>query len=394
VNVRLHDFGYSGLTAATVPSALFREAFLYWRISGEIVSSRLAEAAVENRTAAADCEAASETVARRLAGWTGCDPADVFLFPSGMNAVFALHRFLRSVGRSGPSVQLGFPYVDTLEIQKRFGREVAFFGDCGSQCLEGLTGLMRSGPVAGIFCETPSNPLLDTVDLEAVSRMARSHGAPLFVDDTIATVYNVDVTPWTDAVTTSLTKNISGRGDVMAGAIAVVASSPFAEAMREFLRKRDDGELWPEDAAVLERNSRDFPGRMERINGHTSALAGLLNEHPAVEALYHPSLRCAEAYGSLRRPGRGDGGLISLVLRGGTWRAPRFYDALRVNKGPSLGTDYTLCCPYTLLAHYRELDWAARHGVAAHLLRVAVGLEDPVDLAARFQEALRATESV
>jgi cystathionine gamma-synthase len=59
-----------------------------------------------------------------------------------------------------------------------------------------------------------------------------------------------------------------------------------------------------------------------------------------------------------------------------------------------LGTDYTLCCPYTLLAHYRELDWAARHGVAAHLLRVAVGLEDPVDLAARFQEALRATESV
>lgn len=54
-----------------------------------------------------------------------------------------------------------------------------------------------------------------------------------------------------------------------------------------------------------------------------------------------------------------------------------FYDHLLVNKGPSLGTNFTLVCPYTLLAHYCELDWAAGFGVSSHLIRVSVGLEDP-----------------
>ena len=59
-----------------------------------------------------------------------------------------------------------------------------------------------------------------------------------------------------------------------------------------------------------------------------------------------------------------------------------------MNKGPSLGTSFTLACPYTQLAHYDELDWAATYGVSGHLLRVSVGLEDPVDLSERFQQAL------
>ncbi len=390
----IHDFGFARLTAVSLPSSLFRDAFHFWRISGEIVSSRLARAALENQRLPANREAVAEVFIRRLAGWIGCDPPDVFLFPSGMNAVYTLHRFLLHAGRSGPTVQLGFAYVDTLEIQKRCGRELQFLADPGPASLERLRALLEAGPVAGIFCETPSNPLLDTIDLETAAQLARLHGVPLFIDDTVATVYNVDVAPWADAVTTSLTKNISGRGDVMAGSIAVSSASGFAEPLRDFLRHRDDGELWLEDAAVLEQNSRDFPQRMERINQHTSALVHHLESHPQVTGLYHPSLRSPEAYARLRRPGRGDGGLFSMILKDGPLRAPRFYDALAVNKGPSLGTDYTLCCPYTLLAHYRELDWAAQHGVPAHLLRVAVGLEDPTDLAERFDAAFRATESV
>lgn len=70
--------------------------------------------------------------------------------------------------------------------------------------------------------------------------------------------------------------------------------------------------------------------------------------------------------------------------------AVAFFDALRVSKGPSLGTNFTLACPYTLLAHYDELEWAAGCGVASHLVRVSVGLEDADDLCQRFDEALRA----
>ena len=66
-----------------------------------------------------------------------------------------------------------------------------------------------------------------------------------------------------------------------------------------------------------------------------------------------------------------------------------FYDALDVAKGPSLGTNFTLVCPYTLLAHYHELDFALSYNVPPNLIRIAVGLENFEDLKAKFEEALR-----
>ncbi len=68
--------------------------------------------------------------------------------------------------------------------------------------------------------------------------------------------------------------------------------------------------------------------------------------------------------------------------------AQKVYDALEVCKGPSLGTAFTLVCPYVLLAHYEELAWAKSCGVPSHLLRVSVGLEEPQDLWERFLKAL------
>ena len=77
----------------------------------------------------------------------------------------------------------------------------------------------------------------------------------------------------------------------------------------------------------------------------------------------------------------GLGCLLSLLLRGEgesdrAIRSEAFYDALHCYKGPSLGTPYTLCCPYTLLAHYSEVAWAEEQGVQKYLFRVSVGLED------------------
>ena len=89
------------------------------------------------------------------------------------------------------------------------------------------------------------------------------------------------------------------------------------------------------------------------------------------------------------RPGAGQGCLLSFELVGGWAKAKSFYNSLEVCKGPSLGTNFTLACPYVLLAHYDELDWASKCGVPADLLRVSVGLEDPENLWSRFQKALR-----
>ena len=75
-------------------------------------------------------------------------------------------------------------------------------------------------------------------------------------------------------------------------------------------------------------------------------------------------------------------------------RAVAFYDALDVAKGPSLGTNFTLCCAYTLLAHYKELEWAAEYGVVEDLVRISVGLEERGWLEERVARALKAAEAV
>jgi cystathionine gamma-synthase len=104
--------------------------------------------------------------------------------------------------------------------------------------------------------------------------------------------------------------------------------------------------------------------------------------------VYYPKFQTPGEYRAFRKPAGGYGGLLSLVLKDAPAATPRFFDALRVSKGPNLGTNYTLACPYTILAHYGELEFAESCGVSRHLVRVSVGLEDPDDLRRRFTEAL------
>ncbi|HRZ58268.1 MAG TPA: PLP-dependent transferase, partial [Candidatus Paceibacterota bacterium] len=95
-----------------------------------------------------------------------------------------------------------------------------------------------------------------------------------------------------------------------------------------------------------------------------------------------------EAYEAVRRPGGGWGALITFLPRQAESRAARVYDALEVCKGPSLGTVFSLACPFTYLAHYCELEWARSCGVSPYLIRLSVGLEAPDDLWRRIERAL------
>ena len=88
------------------------------------------------------------------------------------------------------------------------------------------------------------------------------------------------------------------------------------------------------------------------------------------------------------KPQSGFGCLLSFELNGGLAKTKRFYNSLKVCKGPSLGTNFTLACPYVLLAHYNELSWASKCGIPTELIRVSVGLEEPKELWERFKKAL------
>jgi cystathionine gamma-synthase len=395
---------FHGAVAVLLPQDDYKTARLYWRYCGDTLSSRMAEAILTGSTAPAGEDTASAEIRARLAGLHGISADGIFLYPSGMGAVSALHRALRQLYPDRPSVQLDFPYVDVLKVQEEYGG-VKFLAVADDAALEELNALAAARAVSGVFCEMPSNPLLRCVRVSRFAPALRENDIPLFIDDTIAGVTNIDALRAADAVTTSLTKAFSGAGDVIAGAVTLNPQSPHYSALHRCLAAESPQQslLWPADAAVLNENSRDFPARAAQMSATAAALAAWLEQHPAVESVYYP--RYGDGIEEVARPhpfpapqppvphphgepSIGRGCLLSFVLKNPA-SAPAVYDALRVSKGPSLGTNFTLCCPYTLLAHYTELEWAAQCGVRADLLRVSTGLEPIEDLIARFAAALQ-----
>jgi len=107
-----------------------------------------------------------------------------------------------------------------------------------------------------------------------------------------------------------------------------------------------------------------------------------------VEKVWYPKWEFSSAYESVRRANGGWGSLVTFLPRRAETTSARVYDLLQVCKGPSLGAEFTLACPFTLLAHYAELEWAESCGVSRYLIRLSVGLEDPRELWRRLDRAL------
>lgn len=382
-----------GLAVISFPAEAYSEARRYWRFCGEVVSTRQACDVIGSSpatTTESDGVAASLVMRQRLAALSGQQPEDVFLFPSGMAANFAVHRMLTTLFPSRKTVQLDFPYVDVLKLQQLFGQGAHFLPLIHESEYEDLLALLSSEPLAGLFCEAPSNPMLRCIDLERLLQLRSETQAdvPVIIDDTISTVAHADAMRVADIVTSSLTKSFSGAGDVLAGSVILNRQSRHHAAFLSFLSAHADHQLWHGDAVALEINSRDFVARADVMSRNSLALADYLRSHPAVETVWHASTQGGPGYEFIRREKGGYGCLFSFLLKDAVKNSPRFYDALQVCKGPSLGTNFTLVCPYTLLAHYDELDWAASCGVPSHLIRVSAGLEDTADLIQRFESAL------
>jgi cystathionine gamma-synthase len=305
-----------------------------------------------------------------------------------MAAIETAFRAFQRLRPTAKSAQVGFPYVDSLKVQERCGAGVHFFPHGNADELAALDQLAAAEPLLGIFCEFPGNPLLDSPDLRRLDALSRAQQFPLLVDDTLGALINVNVLPACDVVTCSLTKFFSGAGNVMGGSLILNRERPLAASLGEALETEYEDLLDPEDALVLETNSRDCIERVERINDTTERLCDVLRQHPAVERIDYPKYRSHENYRAFMRSKGGYGGLFSIILREAERNAPAVFDALEIAKGPNLGTNFSICCPYTILAHFNELDFAARCGISPHLLRVSVGLEDPEWLIERFERAL------
>ena len=391
--------------AHTGTPALNASAKVFLQNIGGFLSSRAAEdhlvrlgllssAAPENLFAG---DATAE-IKRVLRGPFPVADADLLLAPSGMNALHAAFRAISAVqARAGRTawLQLGWLYLDSIALLKKFtpdpARDYLHHGDVTD--LAGLEKLLAThGPrLAGVVIEAPTNPLIQTADLAAVTALVRRHGAKVILDPAVSSPFNVDLLPHADLVATSLTKYTAHAGDVIAGAVVVNAARPDATALRALVT----AQLEPVHARDLSRLAAQIgatPQIVARINTNTLKVAAFLEKHPAVEKVWwalQPATRIS--YLKIARTPESVGGMVSFTLKGSL---AKFYDAVRLPKGPSFGMTTTLISPFMYLAHYDLVTGEAgraelaAHGLTPGLLRLSVGTEPVEDIIATLDAAL------
>ncbi|KAF3763729.1 PLP-dependent transferase [Cryphonectria parasitica EP155] len=327
-------------------------------------------------------------------GVQGLTEHDIYIYPMGMNAIFNTHRLLLSARGSMKSVEFGFPYVDTLKILQKFGPGCVFYGHASEEDLDDLEQRLRSGErFLCLFCEFPGNPVLTCPNLRRIRALADEYDFAVVVDETIGTFANINVLQYADVVVSSLTKIFSGDCNVMGGAAVLNPKSRYYAMLKEAAAHEYEDTYWAEDAIFLERNSRDFATRIDRINTNAEAICEVLLSNPMVKRVHYPkhNEESRAHYDACKVPGGGYGGLLSVVFHRKA-DAMVFYDNIATAKGPSLGTNFTITSPYVVLAHYAELDWVASLGVDPDLLRISVGLEETDELVSVFKSALLAAE--
>ncbi|WDZ84267.1 trans-sulfuration enzyme family protein [Micromonospora cathayae] len=231
-----------------------------------------------------------------------------------------------------------------------------------------------------VVVETPANPTLDLVDLDALA--AACGDVPLLVDNTVATpVLQQPARHGATLVLHSATKSIGGHGDVLAGVVACDAG--WATRLRQ-VRALTGAILHPLGAYLLHRGLQTLPLRVRAQQAGAEKLAAWLTGHPAVARVHHPSLD--DPAGLVGRQLRGTGSLLAFEVRGGAPAAATVAAACQlITHAVSLGGVDTLIQHPASLTH-RPVAGEAKP--APGLLRVSVGLEDPDDLRADLAQAL------
>ncbi|GLB42245.1 putative cys/Met metabolism PLP-dependent enzyme [Lyophyllum shimeji] len=336
---------------------------------------------------------------------------DVYLYPTGMAAIWNAHHIISAVRPAAKSVCFGFPYTDTLKILEKWGPGCHFFGNGLDSDIDELEAILEkeaalkpgTPPILALFTEFPSNPLLRSANLPRLRALADKYDFLLVIDETVGNFVNVEVLPYADIVASSLSKVFSGVANVMGGGLVLNPGCRHYAALKAYMDATFEDFFFNEDAIYMERNSRDFQRRIRIIDVNAQAVCDFLRSRSVaggaagsvIKEVFYPKYITPENYEvcRIKTPGMegGYGGLFSLTFTSAT-ASHAFFDALPCYKGPSLGTNFTLACPFTILAHYAELDWAAQFGVEEGLVRVAVGMEETQSLLEQFETALKAAE--
>ena len=247
-----------------------------------------------------------------------------------------------------------------------------------------------------IYIETPINPTMELVDIQAVVNVAKRHGLRVVVDNTFSSPYLQNPLDFgADFVLHSATKYINGHGDVIAG-LLVGADKEEMESIRMSVQKDFGGIISPFDAWLLIRGLKTLSVRMERHTSNAEKVIAYLKGQKLVEEIYYPFDKDNPQYEIAKRQMRAGGGLISFTVKGGKEGAQLFMDSLSLIKiAVSLGDAETLIQHPATMTH-SVIPEAERlqMGITDSLLRLSVGLEHAEDLIADFKAAFAIMETV
>lgn len=321
-------------------------------------------------------------------------PDFILLCNSGMNAFYSTFKAVRDLMVEEDRnlwLQIGWLYLDTTRVLECFTnseKQTHLFLDIQDQAAVERF-LERYGhQVAGCVTEVPTNPLLQTMDLDWLRNLADRYGFILILDPSMVSPYNIDILRYADVLVTSLTKYVACEGDGVMGAAIFNTGRPLATE----LLARTVGHHEPPYLRDLQRIALEVaeaPKILKRVNQTVALIASFLQEHPAVEEVYwayaKPQRKNYERYG--RWP-LGPGCVVSFTLK---IPMREFYDRYPLVKGPSFGTKFSILCPYLYLAHYQLVsensgrNYLKEAGLDPELIRLSVGLESPAEIIAALQ---------
>jgi cystathionine gamma-synthase len=237
-----------------------------------------------------------------------------------------------------------------------------------------------------VWLETPTNPLLTCIDIEAVAAVAHQHGALVVVDNTFATPFLQQPLSWgADIVVHSATKYLGGHSDVVGGFVAI-DDDELADRVR-FTQNAAGAVPAPFDCYLVLRGVKTLGIRMERHCSNARAVVDMLVGHPAVDRVLYPQLPDHPGHAAAAKQMRDFGGMVSFTLRGGLDAA---LDVVRHTQIFTLAE--SLGAVESLIEHPGHMTHASAAGsplqVPDSLVRLSVGIESSADLVADLEQAL------
>lgn len=324
-------------------------------------------------------------VERKLAALEGAE--DCLVFDSGMGAVTST--LLALMNKGDHIVLTDDVYRQTLcfctQHLPRFGIDctVLKFGDYGA-----LQRAIRKNTKI-VFSESPTNPYLNIIDMEKMQALRKWYKGLMVIDSTFATPLYQRPLEWgMDLVIHSATKYLGGHNDLLAGAL--LGSKRLVERVREY-QGATGSVMDPHCCYLLLRGLKTFPLRTDFQSRSTQRVAEFLEGHPEIARVFYPGLPSHPHHQIAKAQMTGYGAVVSFWVKGGLRKVQKFLDALKlIYIGPSLGGTESLITHPATVTYYR-ITRKERYalGITDQLCRLAIGVEDPDDLIADLDQALR-----